>query len=242
MPAGAEAVAVVIETVRPAGGNGGLAVGPGGTEPTEPTVNFAPINANNAGVTMVPVDGSGRIAVNVTSTAGSPTSHIRMVIIGYLDDASGLTYVPVNPCAAFDSRTTVPGDVNVPTGNFAGPRIAGTSGSNLTGVTTYQVTGAIPAAQGGETDCGVPADAEAVLVNLVAIRPNTVGNYRAYASGSSPTGGVLLFRPLVPDMNNSNAVVVPLSATGRLDLFVNAPANDGNPTVEARGVVLGYYT
>ena len=42
-------------------------------------------------------------------------------------------------------------------------------------------------------------------------------------------------------MNNSNAVVVPLSDAGQLDLFVNAPLNDGNPTVHARGVVLGFY-
>ncbi|MEL6983734.1 MAG: hypothetical protein AAFO29_15020, partial [Actinomycetota bacterium] len=83
--------------------------------------------------------------------------------------------------------------------------------------------------------------AGAVLINLVAIQPDAVGNFRAYASGSTPTGGVLNFAPLTPAMNNSNAVVVPVSASGQIDLFVNAPSAAGGPTVHARGVILGYY-
>ena len=87
----------------------------------------------------------------------------------------------------------------------------------------------------------MPSSATAVLINLVAIQADATGNYRAFESGTSPTGGVLNFAPLVPAMNNSNAVVVPLDASGRIDLFVNAPSNDGNPTVHARGVILGFY-
>lgn len=158
-----------------------------------------------------------------------------MVVLGYLDSV-GADYFPVNPCAAFDSRTTIPGDTNVPTGAFAGKRLAGPSG-----VVTYSVTGSIPAAQGGELDCGVPNGASAVLVSLVAIQPDSVGNLRAFATGSTPTGGVLNFAPLSPAMNNSNAVVVPLDGSGQLDVFTNTPSNDGSPTVHVRGVVLGYY-
>ena len=103
------------------------------------------------------------------------------------------------------------------------------------------MTGAIPADQGAQTNCAVPASASAVLVNLVSIQPVGVGNFRAYASGSSPTGGVVNFNTVSPPLNNSNAVVVPLSGSGQIDLFVNTGSNDGTPTVHARGVVLGYF-
>jgi hypothetical protein len=109
------------------------------------------------------------------------------------------------------------------------------------GTTKYNMTGAIPSAQGGELNCGVPEGASAVLVNLVAIQPDAPGNFRAYATGSSPTGGVLNFANLIPAVNNANAVVVPLDANGDIDLFVNAPLNFGIPTVHARGVIVGYY-
>lgn len=78
-------------------------------------------------------------------------------------------------------------------------------------------------------------------MNLVASQPLAVGNFQAFATGTSPTGGVLNFAPLSVAMNNSNAVVVPLSELGQLDLYTNAPSNNSNPTVDVRGVILGYY-
>ena len=197
-------------------------------------------------VSYVPLDGGETIQVAITAYSGAPATHIRIVVLGYLAlgdtaFAGGRGYSELTACAAFDTRTGLPNDTNPASGAFAGKRVAGTSGTNLTGVTTYQIAGTIPAAQGGETDCGVPESAEAVLINLVAIQPDVSGNFRAYATGSSPTGGVVNFNALSPAMNNSNAVVVPISAAGQIDLFVNAPSNDGDETVHARGVVLGYY-
>ena len=109
----------------------------------------------------------------------------------------------MNPCAAFDSRAS-----QGPSGAFVGPFAGGST-------TTYQVSGSsLPAAQGGGNggDCGVPDGATAALVNLVATNANAVGNLRAYATGTTATGGVLNFAGTSPVTNNSNAVVVPLSA------------------------------
>jgi hypothetical protein len=185
------------------------------------------------------VDAFGKIAVDVLGTG---MTHIRIVVLGYLG-FTGDSYTPVNPCAAFDSRDTLGSDPdNVPTGIFAGKRLAGDANvATPLGTTTYNVTGAIPAAQGGESGCGVPEGASAVLINLVAIQSEAGGNFRAYATGSSPTGGVLNFKNLSPALNNSNAVVVPLSAIGDMDVFVNAPTKFGFPTVHARGIIVGYY-
>lgn len=78
------------------------------------------------------------------------------------------------------------------------------------------------------------------MINIVAIQPSHTGNLRVYKSGETPTGGVLNFAPVVPSMNNSNSVFVDVSSEGEIDVFVNAPSNDGNPTLHVRGVILAY--
>ncbi len=233
IPAGADAIVANLVAVGADGGAGFLAAGTGGSTATEPVTYFADLPINNATTVVVPLTAAGTMAVDIGSLSGSPTVHVRLVALGYLSDEVGDDYNELNPCAFFDTRNG-----QGASGGFLGLRESGSGG-----VTTYQVTGSGLATQGGGNGgtCGVPAGASAVLVNLVAITPNIVGNFRAYATGSTPTGGVLNFAPLSPAMNNSNAVVVPLSAAGQMDLFVNTRNNDGSPSTHARGVVLGYY-
>ena len=228
VPNGASAVMINVVSIGGTGGQGGLAVGTGGTQPTIATTPFADIGLNNAASTIVPLNAAGTVATNIIADSGNPSTQLRIVVLGYFTPDSGQDYTPVNPCAAFDTRT-----IGNPTGVFAGKRVHATP-------TTYNVTGTIPAAQGGETDCLVPEDATAVLINLVGIQPDMIGNFRAYATGTTPTGGVLNFRNLTPSMNNSNAIVVPINTAGNLDIDVNAP---NNPTdgIHARGIILGYY-
>lgn len=233
IPIGADGVMVNLVALSATGGpGGGLAAGPGSTQPPMDTTNYADIGLNNAAATVVPLD-SPYMALEVNGD-GATTVHTRVVALGYFTEDEGAGYTPVNPCAAFDSRFGAL--------TFAGKRTAGTSGVNTTGATTYRVINSIPADQGGETDCNVPGNVTAVLINLVAIQPDAPGNFRAYATGSTPTGGVLNFAPLSPTMNNSNAIVVPINTSGDLTVFVNAPSNDGNATVHVRGVILGYYS
>ena len=233
IPNGADAIVANLVAVGSSGGSGVLSAATGGTNPSEPVTYFADLPVNNATTVVVPLSPSGTIAVDIDGLTGSPTSHIRLVALGYLSDEAGDDYNELDACAAFDTRSG-----QGASGPFLGER---TSGSG--GVTTYQITGSGIANQGGNNGgtCGVPDGASAVLINLVAIDPSQVGNFRAYATGSSPTGGVLNFAPLNPAMNNSNAVVVPLSATGEMDLFVNTGPNDGTATTNARGVILGFY-
>ena len=228
VPSGADAVMINVVAVGASGGTGGLAVGTGGTEPSITTTNFAGIGLNNAASTVVPLNGGQTVATNIVGDSGSPTTHVRIVVLGYFDQA-GADYSPVNACAIFDTR---PGEGA--SGGFLGKRADGST-------TTYQITGS-PSAQGGVAGgCGIPSGANAVLINLVSIQPDAVGNFRAYATGSSPTGGVLNFAPLTPAMNNSNAVVVPLSGGGQLNLYANAPLAGGGNATHARGVILGYF-
>jgi hypothetical protein len=53
---------------------------------------------------------------------------------------------------------------------------------------------------------------------------------------------VLDFAGLSQPMNNSNAIVLPISADGRIEVTVNGgPTGGGLPVTELRGVVSGYY-
>ncbi len=231
VPADATSIMANLVAIRPQGGFGGqgsLGISSGSRTPSDPMTPFADLALNNATSVVTPLGADGTVRVGLFGTEAEPSAHMRLVVLGYFTEQDAGQYVAVTPCAAFDSRSG--------SGGFAGKRSDGAAG-----VTTYDVTGTMPAAQGAQTDCGVPDGAGAVLVNLVAIQPDAVGNFRAYATGSIPTGGVLNFAPLNPAMNNSNAVVVPVSTAGEIDLFINAPSAAGGSAVHARGVILGYY-
>lgn len=225
IPDSVAAVALNVVSVQGSGGTGHLSVGGHLTEPLTP---FSGIGLNNATSIVVPTTPDGSVTVGVGALSGSPSTHVRVVALGYYT-TSGAAFEPVDPCAGFDTRPFTGAS-----GLFAGPRADQST-------TTYRLVGAIPAAQGGGGgNCGVPAGASAVLVNLVAIDPSVTGNLRASAAGTPALGGVLNFASLTPAMNNSNTVVVPLSAAGEISVTVHAPPAAGGSVTHIRGVILGY--
>ncbi|MFK7920235.1 MAG: reprolysin-like metallopeptidase [Ilumatobacter sp.] len=233
VPTSAEGVVVNLVAINSADGIGHLAAGPGDASPAEYVTSFASLDRNNAAVAYLPLAADGTINVDIFAKTGTPTTNVRVVVLGYLDASAGLTFTPIVACSAFDSRSG-----QGSTGGFAGLRSAAST-------TTYDVTVVIPSAQGGAgagTDCGIPADAEAVLINLVGVNTVGAGNLRISASETQATGGVLNFRDLSPATNNSNAVPVPISSGGELDVFVNSNVADGTPLTNVRGVLLGFYS
>ena len=138
-------------------------------------------------------------------------------------------FVPVTPCAVADTRLAIAPSPN---------------GKLAAGVHTFQVAGDIPTTQRdpAETCVGAPGDAPAVMVNVVAIEPDGVGNLRISAAGETAVGGVVNYQALTPGLNNSNAVPTAVSTThsasasGNVDVFVNGQAT------YVRLVVLGYFT
>lgn len=229
VPSGATAIVANLVAVAATGGRGGLEAGTGGTSPSERLVSFAPIGVNNAAQIIVPLDGGETVSIDVVGQAAASVE-VRMVVVGYYIGNGGSQFVPLTACAAFDTR-----DTQGSSGAFTGKRLGGDT-------TTYQIAGDIPAAQGGGNggDCGVPVGASAVLINNVAIAPDVGGNFQAYATGTSPTGGILNFGPTTPAANNSNAIPIPMSGSGAIDLFTNTGSSVA-PATHARGVVLGYY-
>ncbi|MFK7920230.1 MAG: hypothetical protein AB8G14_19310, partial [Ilumatobacter sp.] len=232
VPTGASAVMINLVALNSAL-SGDVGIGAGGTDPDEPVLSHAPLSPqmNNANAVIVPLDASGQLVVEAQGAAGlTDMAEMRGVILGYLTDPNaGAEYFPVTPCAAFDSRVN-----QGATGGFAGSLIDEET-------RTYAIGGVFDAGQGGgNTTCDVPVGADAVLINLVAINPSLEGNLRVAATGTVATGGVVNFASLTPSMNNSNAIIVPLSALGEIDVTANLGVVAGVPGVEVRGVVLGY--
>lgn len=249
VPAEAQAVLLNLVAVNPAA-VGSLAVGPESSDPDQPVVSFAPLAQPLNNSNAVVVDLAGELIDVAASCAGCvDATDVRGVVLGYFTPSlvervqalenmepaeigagDQLGFHAVTPCAAFDSRAS-----QGATGPFAGQRVVGSS-------TTYQITGALPAGQSANSDCGVPASASSVLLNLVALNPVGPGNLRVTATGTTPLGGVVNYNATTPSFNNSNAIVVPVSALGQLDVSVNCgPCVPGSPSADVRGVVLGYF-
>lgn len=232
VPATASAVLANLVALNPVGSPGALSAGTGGTDPSEPSVAFAPLSMNNAAVVVVPLDGQDSVAIDIDGPPGA-RANMRLVVLGYFSPTSAAVFTSVDPCAIFDTRSDQGAD-----GVLSGARDGGST-------TTYQITGAsVPVGQGGGHGggCDVPAGATAVLINLVAINSTTEGNLRGYGPGTTPGGGVLNFADLDPKMNNSNAVVVPLSAGGELSVDVNTGGADVAGATDIRGVIYGYFS
>ena len=234
VPTTADAVFVNMVTITPSGAVS-LTADFGGTTASLMQTNVTAPVMNNSNAMTLPLSATGTVAIGVAGTNGL-NAHVRLIVSGYYDDTqgTGLRFAPVLPCAAFDSRTNAPFNAQPP---FAGPRLGDTG-------QTYQITGTFPAGQGGgQTNCGVPTGAPAVEINIVAVNVIRGGNLRAFATGTPGTGGVVNFANLAAAMNNSNSVIVPLSAVGQMDIFTNVFAADANlPSAQTRGVVLGYFS
>jgi hypothetical protein len=131
-----------------------------------------------------------------------------------------LMFIPAEPCAVFDSRTST---VN------PGPLPAGS-------VTAFTVAGVIPAGQiAPEPVCVTPpGGVPAVELNLVAIAPAGIGNLKVAEAGVTPGGGVVNYSA-TSGSNNSNALSVEVDGSGRVEVTVNAAAS------HVRVVVLGYW-
>lgn len=160
VPSGATSVIVSIAAVEPqAAGNlrlvaaGGVAGGG--------VVNYAPNGLDNSNTVTASLSEGGAVDVSANggvAGAGLPSTNVRLSVLGYYGSGS-LTFFPVTPCTVADSRAN-----QGASGGFAGPFGSGGAYPDV------DVVGTFSAAQGGgNTICGVPTDADGVVVNLVAV-------------------------------------------------------------------------
>lgn len=136
-----------------------------------------------------------------------------------------LAFVPIVPCAVFDTRSSTDYLSSIPTGDTV----------------TFVAAGTIPVSQinegAGPSCTAPPAGVEAVEVNLIGVGPEGRGNLRIAESGQALNASVVNFSEAA-DAANSNSVPVKVGPTGELDVRVGGAAG---VTVKIQAVIMGYY-
>jgi hypothetical protein len=129
--------------------------------------------------------------------------------------AQALSFHPLTPCRAWDTRFPPP---NTPT-----PHAPNSTRD-------FVVKGV----------CGVPATAQAVAINVTIVGPTAAGNLRLYQAGltTPPTASLLNWAGGDSPIANGTIVRLGLSADGTRHLTVR---NDSTGTVHTLADVTGYF-
>jgi hypothetical protein len=209
---GVSAVVLNVTAVSPQS-TGFLTVFPTGTaRPTTSNVNFRPaVTVPN--LVVMPLGANG--SVDIYSNAATP-QQVIVDVFGYFVDGVNLTagaFGSVSPTRVLDSRN--------------GTGMAGGARARVAGGSTISVP---VAGIGGVPPVGVSA----VVINVTAASPASVGYLTVWASGTA--------RPFTSNVNYAagidvaNLVVAPVGADGRINIY-----NSSSGSVDVIGDVSGYY-
>jgi hypothetical protein len=156
-----------------------------------------------ANLAVVPLDADGRMRLRSVGT-----THAVVDVVGWFQEGVGAGYVALTPMRVLDTRTG-------------------------TGLRRIPVTPTNPHDQIVGRYTGVPADAEAVILSVVAVAPSANSHLTVFPTGQAePTASTLNFQTgrTVP-----NAVVSALGSQGRVRFDVAAG------TVQLVADVSGYF-
>ena len=212
VPAGAVAVTGNV-TVTQQSAAGYLFVGPEATNnPTSSTLNF-PVGDNRANAVTVALGTGGKLSVTYVAGVPTATTHVVFDVTGFFTaDATGATYVPLNPARILDSRDGTGG-------------LLGTFRAYV--ARTFQVTGAT-----------VPVGAVAVTGNLTVTQQGAGGYlFIGPVATNSPASSTVNF-PLGD--NRANGVTVALGTGGTLSVTLISSTTDD--TTHVVFDVSGYFT
>lgn len=161
--------------------------------PLASSLNYV-AGVNRGNELVASLDRGGRICIFT-----SATTHLSVDVVGYIPADTDLN--PVDPARLLDTR---PGQVTVD-GEGAGDGKVTAGGSS-----TLQV--------GGRGN--VPDDAKAVIVNVTAIGPESVGFVTVHPClDPAPNASSLNY---VPGVNGGNEIIALLSDDGKICLFTSA--------------------
>ncbi|MEQ1701178.1 MAG: hypothetical protein ABMA25_13780, partial [Ilumatobacteraceae bacterium] len=197
VPANAAAAILNVTTVSPAG-NGFATVFPCGvTQPTTSSINFAAgrVDANEI---VAKLDGTGQVCIYV-----SKATHVLVDAVGYVTPTS--PYIAITPDRYADTRAgaaivTLDGQYK-----SEGMRAAGS---------TYEVQIANRGA--------VPANATAVVMNLTVTGSTAGGFATVFPCGTKPDASSANW---TTNLTRPNELIVKLSPTGSICVFVSAPTH-----------------
>jgi hypothetical protein len=204
VPAGATAITGNLTMVSPSKVGYAAVTKLSTNSPPNSTINFPAASVRANGV-FAPLDAGGALSIVYKATAGA-TSHILLDVTGYfLDDLTGLRFVPLNPSRIMDSR----------------------SSAGLSGVTGSFHSG-IPKTLNVQGHWGVPIDAVAVTGNLT-VNGQTARGYVSATPDPDPTPPTSTINFLVGD-TMANGIVAPLNLTGHSSFVYKGTPSAGKTT------------
>jgi RHS repeat-associated protein len=215
IPANASAVSLNVAVWGPTT-RGGLRMFPaGGATPLVSTLNWEANILALANAAIVPLGAGGAMTVQVDGTG---TVDIFVDVNGYFPTPGApgdLSFRTVAPCRVIDTRTG-----SGFSGGYGPPSIAG-SGTQRTFILAGQ--------------CGIPANAGAISLNVAVWGPTTRGGLRMFpAGGATPVVSTLNWEANILAL--ANAALVPLGAGGAITVQVDGPG-----TVDVFIDVNGYF-
>ena len=197
VPANAVAAILNVTTVSPAG-NGFATVFPCGvTQPTTSSINFAAgrVDANEI---VAKLDGTGKVCIYV-----SRATHVLVDAVGYVTPTS--PYVAITPDRYADTR--------------AGAAIVTLDGQyKSAGLRTANSTYEVQIAGRG----AVPVGAAAVVMNLTVTGSTAGGFATVFPCGTKPDASSANW---TTGLTRPNELIVKLSPTGSICVFVSAPTH-----------------
>jgi hypothetical protein len=200
IPAGVTALALNVTITGPQGpGYATISpydhLSPSGPVPTASNLNFT-AGQTVPNMVIVPVDPFDPGVIRFLATS---TTEMIVDLVGFFVDPSvwnGVGFRSSVPSRILDTRTAI--------------GVPGTSPVGGGGTVHLQVSG----------HGGVPADAEAVLLNLTVTQPTGDGYVTAWPSGTpQPDVSSLNF---TPGLTAPNLVLVPLGSGGAIDVYNSA--------------------
>jgi len=173
--------------------------------PVPPTATFTPTPTPTPTVTRTFTATTTVTATFTPTQTPTPTSTPTRTA------TPGVGYFTLTPCRVVDTRG--------PTGAYGAPALA--AGTSRSFVFAGQ--------------CGIPASAKAVAINVIAINSSASGFLTLFATGGPfPPTSTINYRPGKIRANNA---IIPLSALGSLDVF----CGQSGGTVDAVVDVSGYF-
>jgi hypothetical protein len=207
VPAGASAALLNLAVVSPTAG-GQASLFQAGAFPPVPTINFnaGMVLANGAKILLAPA--TPDVSVNYYSPTAGASTHALIDVFGYFKPDAPLKYRPITACRVVDTRFADQG----------GPMLGAPETRN------FQIRG----------NCGVPASAKAVAVNITSVGAAGPGFLIAYPSGGAmPAASYLNFDPSQGALGNGGIVAL---STQSNDLAVTT-ANSTHVIID----VFGYF-
>ncbi len=216
VPDDAKAVVVTVTAVAPSSA-GHLRVFPATGDQSVPyvaTLHYAP-GTTKSSTALVPLGDGGKIGLY--SDTDAPVQLV-VDVTGYVA-ADSPVYRSTDPVRLLDTRATAPAAERKLTTLRAGQPVA------------FDVAAT-----------GLASGASAVVLNVSAVGPSSVGNLRVYpdddGTGATPPPNASLIN-YIPGRNIPNLAVVKVPADGKIMLYSDQPAGG---TVDVNLDLVGYFT